>query len=174
MDGNSSGGSGGSYKRSQSRRRRQVTWSWHDRKFTTCGWILNPQGLEPTRQICPPQRVEAPTETQDADVAIPNARPARPIGATLDSPLARQTRAKKNLALVEVQLTAAQQKMEEAKSRKGSGGQAGGRSQTTLSARHLDLCRRRDTGASSATSTPATHTPHRYSRSSNENDRRTG
>ena len=64
------------------------------------------------------QRVEAPTETQDADVAIPNARPARPIGATLDSPLARQTRAKKNLALVEVQLTAAQQKTEEAKKQK--------------------------------------------------------
>ena len=34
---------------------------------------------------------------------------------TLESALARQARAKKNLALVEVQLTAAQQKMEEAR-----------------------------------------------------------
>ena len=46
-------------------------------------------------------------------MAIPKARPPKLVGATLDSALARQDRAKKNLALVEVQLTAAQQKMEE-------------------------------------------------------------
>ena len=51
-------------------------------------------------------------------MAIPKARPSRPVGATLDSALSRQARAKKNLALVEVQLTAAQQKKEEARASK--------------------------------------------------------
>ena len=60
-------------------------------------------------------RSEAPTEIRDTEMAIPKAKPPRPVGATLDSALARQARAKKSLALVEVQLTAAQQKMEEAR-----------------------------------------------------------
>ena len=48
-------------------------------------------------------------------MAIPKAKPPRPVEATLDSALARQARAEKSLALVEVQLTAAQQQMEEAR-----------------------------------------------------------
>ena len=48
-------------------------------------------------------------------MVAPKAKPPKPVGATLDSALARQARAKKNLALVEVQLTTIQQKMEEAR-----------------------------------------------------------
>ena len=48
-----------SHKRSQSRRGRQVTWkcpscrnrNWQNRKCTACGWIWNPQGLEPTGHL---------------------------------------------------------------------------------------------------------------------------
>ena len=112
-----------SYTRSQSRRRRQVTWKcpvcrnkhWQDRRCTTCGWLWTLQGFEPVGQPGALPEIEAPTEILDAEIAIPKARLARPVGATLDSALARQDRAKKNLGLVEVQLTAAQQKMEEAK-----------------------------------------------------------
>ena len=47
-----------SYRRSQSRRRRQETWKcpacrnkyWQDRRCTTCGWLWTPQGLEPAGQ----------------------------------------------------------------------------------------------------------------------------
>ena len=45
----------------------------------------------------------------------PKAKLPKLVGATLDSALARQARAKKILALVGVQLTTIQQKMEEAR-----------------------------------------------------------
>ena len=48
-------------------------------------------------------------------MVAPKAKPPKPVGATLDSAFARQARAKKNFALVEVQLTTIQQKMEEAR-----------------------------------------------------------
>ena len=72
-------------------------------------------GLEPTGQTGAPPGIEAPTEVQDTEMAIASATPPKPVGATMDSALARQAWAKKNLALVEVQLTAMQQKMEEAR-----------------------------------------------------------
>ena len=88
---------------------------WQNRKCTACGWIWNPQVLEQTGQVGAPPGIEAPTEVQDTEMVAPKAKPPKPVGATLDSALARQTRAKKNLALVEVQLTTIQLKMEEAR-----------------------------------------------------------
>ena len=67
--------------------------------------IRNPQGLEPTGQVGAPPGIEAPTEVQDTEMVAPKAKPPKPVGATLDLALARQARVKKNLALVEVQLT---------------------------------------------------------------------
>ena len=92
----------------QWRRGRQVTWKclscrnryWQDRRCTACGWIWNPQGLEPSGQTGAPPGFEAPTEVQDTEMAIPKGRPPKPVSATLDSALARQARAKKNVALV--------------------------------------------------------------------------
>ena len=80
-------------------------------KTSSAGWVWTPQGLEPVGQHGGPQGIEI----QYTETTVLKARPTRPVGATLDSALARQARAKKNLALVEVQLAAAQQKMEEAK-----------------------------------------------------------
>ena len=48
-------------------------------------------------------------------MVAPKAKPPKLVGATLDSALARQARAKKNLVFVDVQLTAIQQQMEEAR-----------------------------------------------------------
>ena len=97
---------------------------WHDRKCTACGWIWNPQGLEPTGQTGAPLGIEALTGVQDTEMVVPKAKPPKQVGATLDSALARQVRAKKNLALVEVQLTTVQQKMEEARAEMASSDKA--------------------------------------------------
>ena len=145
-----------SYTRSQSRRRRQVTWKcsaccikyWQDRRCTTCGWLWTPQGLEPVGQPGAPPGIEARTEILDAEIAIPKARLARPVGAILDSALARQARAKKNLALVEVQSDSSTTKDGRGEDRDGSGGQVSQRGPTACRAGHIDIRRRRSAGLS--------------------------
>ena len=63
-------------------------------------------------------------------------------------------------------------KDERSKSKDGSGEQIGGRGQTAGSPRHLDLCRRRSSGTSVTSSAPATGPQCGHQRSANEDDRR--
>ena len=90
----------------------------------------------------------------------------------MDSAVARQIRAEKNLALVEVQLTAAQQKMEEAKAEMAAADKVVDEARQLAVQTPRFFCRCGNTGASSATSTSAADPQHSYSRSSDENDRR--
>ena len=151
------------YRRSQSRRKRQVTWKcparrnkyWQDRKCTTCGWIWDPQGIEP-------RRAEAPTEVRDTEKVgrshiglgpgttkqskeTPGSR-----GGTVDGGAAIDGRSK---------------------NRDDNGGQASERGPTACSPRHFDLCRCRSTDTSTASPAPATDPRRGHPRSAHEDDR---
>ena len=77
-----------SYKRSQSRRRRQVTSkcpscrnrNWQNRKCTACRWIWNPQGLEPTGHLpkTAAVAVEAVRGEQGGNLVVRGARHENP------------------------------------------------------------------------------------------------
>ena len=112
--------------------------------------------------------IEAPTEVQDTEMVAPKAKPPKPVGATLDSALARQARAKKNLALVEVQLTSMQQKMEEARAEMALADKAVNEAQTAGCPGHRDL--RRGSGTGVAAAAPATSLRPGGTRSVGEND----
>ena len=144
---------------------------WQDRKCTTCGWIWNPQNFEPNGQTGAPLGAEALTEFQDTEMAIPKAKPSRPVGATLDWALARQARArKKKPGSRGGAIDGSAAKDGRSKSRDGSGGQASGRGQTASSPRYFDLCRCRSTDTSVASSAPATDPQCDHPRSAHEDD----